>query len=84
VLVLVLYLVAYTTNLLATPTDDRLTYEAVRDLQYWRLALPPAFVHKLGIWQVLNLFRVVCCGLAWCLVCYRWVWGAPLTPQPWC
>eukprot|EP00879_Flechtneria_rotunda_P014974 GHRR01015644.1.p1 GENE.GHRR01015644.1~~GHRR01015644.1.p1 ORF type:complete len:535 (+),score=185.66 GHRR01015644.1:276-1880(+) len=70
-LVLLLFLLAYICNLLATPIDDQLTYEARRDLTYWMLPLPAGFVTKVSLWQVLNLLRLISCGLAWALVCYR-------------
>ncbi|KAF8057921.1 sdhb [Scenedesmus sp. PABB004] len=72
---LALYLVAYLANLLATPTDDALTYEARRDARYGDGALPAAFLRKLALWQVLNLVRVCACGAGWALACYR---GNPL------
>ncbi|KAF6266373.1 hypothetical protein COO60DRAFT_1697360 [Scenedesmus sp. NREL 46B-D3] len=70
-LVLGLYLLAYVCNLLATPIDDQLTFEARRDLGYWALPLQQAFLRKVSMWQVLNLLRIVSCGLAWAVVCYR-------------
>ncbi|WIA15492.1 hypothetical protein OEZ85_002130 [Tetradesmus obliquus] len=63
--VLALYLLAYAANLLATPIDDQLTFEARRDVGYWALPLQQAFVKKVNMWQVLNLLRIVSCGLAW-------------------
>lgn len=68
---MLLYLLAYTCNLLATPLDDQLSYEARRDPTYYKLLLPAAFEARLGVWHALNLIRVMCCGLAWVMVCYR-------------
>jgi hypothetical protein len=47
-MVLGLYLLAYVCNLLATPIDDQLTFEARRDVGYWALPLQQAFVKKVG------------------------------------
>lgn len=47
-LVLGLYLLAYVCNLLATPIDDQLTFEARRDLGYWALPLQQAFLRKVS------------------------------------
>lgn len=69
--VMLLYFLAYTCNLLATPLDDQLAFEARRDPGFYELPLPAAFESRLGIWHGLNLVRVVACGLAWVLVCYR-------------
>lgn len=69
--VMLLYFLAYTCNLLATPLDDQLAFEARRDPAFYELPLPAAFESRLGIWHGLNLVRVVACGLAWVLVCYR-------------
>lgn len=70
-LVMLLYFLAYTCNLLATPLDDQLAFEAHRDPGFYTLLLPAAFERRLGLWHGLNLVRVVACGLAWVLVCYR-------------
>lgn len=70
-LVMLLYFLAYTCNLLATPLDDQLAFEARRDAAFCTLPLPAAFEKRLGLWHALNLVRVVTCGLAWVLVCYR-------------
>lgn len=68
---MLLYFLAYTCNLLATPLDDQLAFEAHRDPGFYTLPLPAAFESRLGLWHALNLVRVVACGLAWVLVCYR-------------
>jgi hypothetical protein len=68
---MLLYFLAYTCNLLATPLDDQLAFEAHRDAAFYTLPLPAAFEKRLGLWHALNLVRVVTCGLAWVLVCYR-------------
>lgn len=68
---MLLYFLAYTCNLLATPLDDQLAYEARRDPLFFTLPLPAAFQRRLALWHVLNLIRVITCGLAWVLVCYR-------------
>jgi hypothetical protein len=39
-------------------------------------ALPAAAALQVNMWQVLNLLRIVSCGLAWAVVCYRWA-GEP-------
>jgi hypothetical protein len=70
-LVMLLYFLAYTCNLLATPLDDQLAFEARRDAAFYTLPLPAAFEKRLKLWHALNLVRVVTCGLAWVLVCYR-------------
>lgn len=70
-LVMVLYFLAYTCNLLATPLDDQLALEARRDPKFFTLPMPTALERRLGLWHALNLTRVVACGLAWVLVCYR-------------
>lgn len=70
-LVMLLYFLAYTCNLLATPFDDQLAFKAHRDPGFYTLPLPTAFERRLGLWHGLNLVRVVACSLAWVLVCYR-------------
>jgi hypothetical protein len=71
-LVLLLYLLAYTANLLATPLDDQLSFEARRDPGFARtVPLPASIEARLPAWHALNLVRVLACGLAWALVCYR-------------
>lgn len=45
-LVLALYLLAYVCNLIATPIDDQLTFEARRDVNYWALPLQQSFLNK--------------------------------------
>lgn len=37
-----------------------------------------AAVVQVNMWQVLNLLRIVSCGLAWAVVCYRWAGGCGL------
>jgi hypothetical protein len=66
-----LFVVAYVINLVATPMDDQLTYEAARSPGYWQLPLLRAFQSRLALWHVANLARVCACGAAWGLVCYR-------------
>lgn len=68
---LLLYAAAYLANLLATPTDDLLSYEARREPRFWALPLPAAFLARLTLWQVLHVGRVAAVALAWGLVCYR-------------
>lgn len=68
---MLLYFLAYTCNLLATPLDDQLAFEAKRNPGFYTLPLPAAFESRLALWHGLNLARVVACGLAWVLVCYR-------------
>jgi hypothetical protein len=41
-----MYLLAYVCNLLATPIDDQLTFEARRDWGYWEQPLQQSFVRK--------------------------------------
>jgi hypothetical protein len=68
---MLLYVLAYTCNLLATPLDDQLAFEARRDPGFYLLPLPAPFEGRLSLWHALNLVRVIACGLAWVLVCYR-------------
>jgi hypothetical protein len=68
---MLMYFLAYTCNLLATPLDDQLAFEARRDPAFYTLPLPAPFEGRLSLWHALNLVRVIACGLAWVLVCYR-------------
>jgi hypothetical protein len=64
--VLGLYLLAYVVNLLATPIDDQLTFEARRDLGYWALPLQQAFVKKVGEGGlVVTTVACLCCVCVW-------------------
>lgn len=69
-LALFLYVLAYLCNLIATPIDDQLTFEARRDLTYYVLPLQSSFRYKASMafpqkfaLAVLGLSLFLCGGL---------------------
>lgn len=69
---MLLYLAAYTTNLLATPTDDALAAAARADPGFARASpLPGGLDAALRGWHALHGLRMAAAGAAWALVCYR-------------
>jgi hypothetical protein len=75
-LVMLLYLAAYSANLLATPLDDALTHHAAAGGPQWHqqaggAPLGGGLGRRLALWHAANLARIGCCGAAWALVCFR-------------
>jgi hypothetical protein len=71
VLSLLAYLLAYAATILATPTEDQLSYESSRDLAWWRGDLGQGFDRKMQLWHVLNVIRLVTSAAGWLMLCYR-------------
>jgi hypothetical protein len=64
------HIVAYAANILATPTEDQMAYEASRQPEFWRDGLG-AFQQRLQLWHALNVLRLAACALGWLLLVHR-------------